>query len=121
MPEEPTTGDTPPGLFAKLGAALPVALAAVATTFAGMSTRAVPLREPEDPRVRELAEMIRERRPERELVAQAAAVPFPAIDAAIADAERAAERTDDEWGAVMKAADGLAAADPPAHAARFDL
>ena len=36
MPDEPTTGDAPPGLFAKLGAALPVALAAVATTFAGM-------------------------------------------------------------------------------------
>jgi hypothetical protein len=38
MPEEPTTGAEPPGLIAKLGAALPVALAAVATTFAGMSS-----------------------------------------------------------------------------------
>src|SRR5207248_8699631 len=172
MPEEPT-GEPPAGLVAKLGAALPVALAAVATTFAGMSSSemaramfwrsaaaqdqakatsqwtlagfkrdrslitqaaaanlralsrdakppsfgpsddparataarwlsgdgppAVALPEPADPRVRELADAIRGRLPEAELVARAAAVPFPAIDAAIADAERAAERTDDEW------------------------
>jgi hypothetical protein len=200
MAEDPTPEAEASGLFAKLGAALPVGLAAVATAFAGMSssemaramfwrsaaaqdqakatsqwtlagfkkdralivqttavsfrvlpqhTQAADFGTATDPVSQTASKWLRgdgpplpslppvtdegmqlvlagikERLPERELIRRAGGIPFPVLDDAIRDAERAVAALDDDWGDVLRAADALVAkssTQAAAQAARYDL
>jgi hypothetical protein len=114
-------GSSRPAAF---GAPADADQAAAARWLSGDGPPPVALPGVADGRIPAIQDGIRDRRPEGELVALAGPIPHAAIDAAIRDAELAADRLDDEWGRVLKAADSLAAsADAPtaAQAARFDL
>jgi hypothetical protein len=64
-----------------------------------------PVKLPElDDDIRALREAIKDREPDREILKKAGRVGMARISKAINDAEQASERTDAEWGPVLKAA-----------------
>jgi len=63
----------------------------------------------EDAHIKDLAEAIRTREPEKDQQAKAALVPLARINAVIDDAEKFSEQTDKEWKPVLDAATALVA------------